>query len=470
MINQAVCLDKPETESYMNTDITEIYKQARLSRDPRFDGKIFIAVKSTGIFCRTICPARLPLEKNVTYFISREEAINAGFRPCLRCKPEFSPCFNELCRHSVLTQKAVALIQSGTMLTSSVEEIASAIFTSPRNLNKAFNKYYGVPLKTFQDMTKALFAKKLLFSSNLSIPEISEACGYSSTSGLYSLNNRFLKIPMRKSISKDTDKINQTISLKIPYLSSYNWNYFLDFQTKRLIENVEEIQGDIYRRSIKVKNITGFFEIKPGPNKFDIILSKSFLPELPTVLKKISLMFDLESNTALIEDRLKKLYPSFIVRSGLHIPGVFSPYEAGIRAICGQQISVAAATKLLNQFVSIFSRQDEYGNHLFPEPEDVTIAGLDKIRIMQSKKNTLFLFSQWCCKNNISSDINDLIKVKGIGKWTIDYIKLRALNDPDIWMGTDLGIKKVLEKHEPLNIDMASPWKSYLSIHLWSNL
>lgn len=454
----------------MNTENTEIYKQARLSRDPRFDGKFFIAVKSTGIFCRTICPARLPLEKNVTYFQSREEALNAGYRPCLRCKPEFSPCFNELCRHSVLTQQVVALIQAGTMLTSSVEEIASAVFTSPRNLNKAFNKYYGVPLKTFQDMTKALFAKKLLFSSNLSIPEISEACGYSSISGLYSLNNRFLKIPMRKILSKKTEKINQTITLKIPCISPYDWDYFLDFQKKRLIEKVENIEGNTYRRSIKINKITGFFEIKPDSNRFHITLSKSFLPELPSVLKQISVMFDLESNTTLIEDRLKSLYPSINVKSGLHIPGVFSPYEAGIRAICGQQVSVAAATTLLNQFVSVFSRQDEYGNYIFPDPHEVSISALDKLKIMQSKKNTLYLFSKWCNENDIKSDINNLINVKGIGKWTIDYIKLRAMNDPDIWMGTDLGIKKVMEKHESLDINMASPWRSYLSIHLWNNL
>lgn len=470
MINQVVCWTKAKMENFMNTEKKEIYKQARLSRDPRFDGKIFIAVKSTGIFCRTICPARLPLEKNVTYFLSREEAINAGYRPCLRCKPEFAPCFNELCRHSVLTQQVVTLIQEGTMLTSSVEEIASAVFTSPRNLNKAFNKYYGVPLKTFQDMTKALFAKKLLFSSNLSIPEISEACGYSSISGLYNLNNRFLKIPMRKILNKDMNKKNQTITLKIPCAYPYDWNYFLEFQKKRLIEKIESIQGKTYRRSIKTNEITGYFEIKPDSHKFCITLSRSFLPVLPSVLKKISSMFDLESNTTLIEDRLKSLYPSIHVKSGLHIPGVYSPYEAGIRAICGQQVSVAAATKLLNQFVSVFSRQDEYGNYMFPEPYEVSLSDLDKLKIMKSKKNTLYLFSQWCNENDIKSDINNLIDVKGIGRWTINYIKLRAMNDPDIWMGTDLGIKKVLEKHESLDINMASPWRSYLSIHLWNNL
>jgi AraC family transcriptional regulator, regulatory protein of adaptative response / DNA-3-methyladenine glycosylase II len=449
---------------------TEVFRQARISRDPRFDGKVFIAVKTTKIFCRTICPAKLPLEKNVTYYLSKEEALSAGYRPCFRCKPEFSPNFNELSRYSIFAQQAIKLIQSGEMLTSSVEDIASALFTSSRNLNKAFTKNLGIPLKQFQDMTKALFAKKLLYSSNLSIVEISEACGYSCVSGLYNLINRFLKVPVRKLLSKTKDGAKLTIDLKIPYINFYNWDFFLTFQSKRLISNIESIEGRVYRRTIEIENIKGYFEIKCEDRVFIITLSRSFLPKMAEVLRKISAMFDLNSNINFIEDRLKNLYPSIIKNKGLHIPGVFSPYEAGIRAICGQQVSVSAATNLLNQFVSIFHKKDEQANHYFPCPKEITVSGLDRMKTTQSKKNTLFAFSQWCCNYDINSHIDSLSQVKGIGPWTINYIKLRGMNASDIWMETDLGIKKALDKYELRNSDSAAPWRSYLSIHLWSNL
>lgn len=449
---------------------TDIFKQARMSRDPRFDGKVFIAVKSTKIFCRTICPAKLPLEKNVIYYLSKEEAISAGYRPCFRCKPEFSPSYNELSRYSIITQKAVELIQSGEMLTASIEEIASTLFTSSRNLNKAFTKNLGMSLKQFQNMVKALFAKKLLYSSNLSIVEISEACGYSSVSGLYNLINRFLKVPVRKLLSKSNEEVKQTIDLKIPYMHFYNWDFFLTFQSKRLINHIESIQGKVYRRTIEIENIKGYFEIKYEDNSFIVTLSRSFLPKMPEVLRKISVMFDLNSNVSFIEDKLRNLYPSVIKDKGLHIPGVFSAYEAGIRAICGQQVSVSAATNLLNQFVSIFHTEDEYANHYFPCPQEITMSGLDRMKTTQSKKDTLFAFSQWCCNHNINSHIDSLDQVKGIGPWTINYIKLRVMNASDIWMETDLGIKKALNKFELRDSDAAAPWRSYLSIHLWSNL
>lgn len=186
--------------------------------------------------------------------------------------------------------------------------------------------------------------------------------------------------------NKKDQTINQTISLKIPCSSNYDWEYFLSFQSKRLIETIEAIQGKVYKHSIRINNINGDFEIKPYSNTLVINLSKSFLPVLPYALKRISSILDVETNTDLIGTRFQKLYPYIHIKSGLHIPGVSSPYEAGIRAICSQQVSIAAAKKLLNQFVTIFSNTDFFGNHYFHHPSKMTKLGLEKMKMMQSKK------------------------------------------------------------------------------------
>ncbi|MDU8923590.1 Ada metal-binding domain-containing protein [Pasteurellaceae bacterium LIM206] len=460
----------------MKPSLIRIYQQARLSRDPRFDGKFFIAVKSTGIFCRTICPAKLPLEKNVKYFNTKEEAIAEGFRPCLRCKPEYSPTYDTVSKQSVIVSNIISKIQSGELITSSVVEISKQFFTSPRNLNKIFIKYCGVSLKKFQNINKAIFAEKLLKNSNLSINEISELCGYSYLTGFYDLLKKHIGLSPGKVKALKDKKIeksvmrNKKIHIKVPYQSNYDWDYFLNFQSKRLITSVEFINGRIYSKNIIFDGIYGKVEIYPENNIFHILLSKKFLPVLQKLLKHIYSVFDLNSNIALIEDNLSNSYPDLAIKPGLHIPGVFSPFEAGIRAICGQQVSVAAATNLLNQFVAEFAKLDEYGNTYFPLPVDVAKEKLDKLKLMNSKKNTLYLFSQWCLEHNFEKDIDELILVKGIGEWTINYIKLRAFNNSNIWMGSDLGIKKVLKDLKYFDEEKSSPWKSYLSIQLWSNL
>lgn len=260
------------------------------------------------------------------------------------------------------------------------------------------------------------------------------------------------------------------ITSRVPCEPCYNWNYFLNFQSKRLIESIENITAGHYRRTITIDNTSGWFEIYPETHSFIIKISKNFIHNLPAALQKIATIFDLQTNTRLIEDHLKKWYPFINIEQGLHIPGVPSAYEAGIRAICGQQVSVAGATRLLNQFVSLFQTVDINGQCYFPQPQNVAAGDIQQLKTMQSKKNTLFAFSQWCSNNNIEDNIDDLIALKGIGQWTINYIKLRALNHPNIWMGTDLGIKKIIGRTGAVAIEKAEPWQSYLTLHLWNNL
>lgn len=452
-----------------------LYQQARLSRDARFDGKFYIAVLTTGIFCRTTCPAKLPLEKNVLYIESRELAMAKGFRPCLRCKPEHAPTFDEVDLVSSRVTSIMKAIQSGSLLFSTVQEIADLYSTSTRNLNKSFSAKIGISLKEYQSINKAFFIKKLIADSNLSITEIANVCGYSSLSGLYSFIDKRLKIK-KFSDSTISKKIKESYSgyfnLNFPLKHAFNWNYFLAYHKARLIESIERIDGSTFFSTFTVNDLQGSFYVKIADDVAYVSISKNLTKQLPAAIAKVTSFLDLNCNTTVVERLLSEHYPLINFQAGIRIPGVLSAYEAGIRAICGQQVSISAATNLLNQFVKIFRNVDSNGVHYFPTPASITLNELQKLKTTNSKINTIYNFSQWCANNEINSlqEADDLISIKGIGKWTIDYIKLRAFNCSDVWMGTDLGIKKLMEKSGELDLRKASPWKSYLTLHCWNNL
>ncbi|MDG2916224.1 Ada metal-binding domain-containing protein [Bisgaard Taxon 10/6] len=460
----------------MIKSVNSLFRRARLARDPYYDGEFFIAVKSTGIFCRAICPAKLPMEKNVRYFAARETAISAGYRPCYRCKPELISHSRQLLMPipAVLTE-IVSDIRSGILLTQSVHDISVYYGISEDELNWMFMKNFNIPVDLFLEINRALWANNLLFNTNLSAREIVCLCGYETENMMFSAINQYFKY-MNKQVEtqielKESNNPEEYIRINIPYPYPYDWHHFLDFQYKRLIKNVEDIHGETYRRNIRFNGRQGFFQITPeSGNVFNLQFSRNFLPVMLELINHIKSMFGLDTNITQIERMLSEHFPKLYVAAGLHIPGVFSSFEAGIRAICGQQVSVTAATSLLNQFCDIFLEEDRAGNKYFPLPSNISEAGIAKMRTTNSRKSTLYAFSDWCSKNDIEKNPDDLLSIRGVGKWTVNYIKLRALHDPDVWMGGDLGIKNALTKIGDIDETTASPWRSYLSIHLWNNL
>ncbi|MCA7013619.1 helix-turn-helix domain-containing protein [Dickeya dadantii] len=454
----------------MNDTVLTIWQQARISRDPRFDGTFFVAVKSTGIFCRPICPASLPLEKNVVYYRTRTEAIQAGFRPCLRCKPEYAPRFAELDRKQLLPVRIAAAIDSGEHLLSKVEQIADVHTLSSRYLNRLFREHYGCSVKEYQNIAKIFFAKKLFQSSSLSITDIAASCGFSGLSGFYQLIDKYLKTTPKRMMLAPSDSRNKTehIRLRLPVGGRYHWDYFLAFQSRRLIDGVEWIEGATYGRRFILNGEKGSFQIRPATGGFDVTIALSRLTLLSQVLERIRNLFDLNVNIEAVEDQLRRAYPTLPIVPGIRIPGVFSPFEAALRAVCGQQVSVSAATTLLNQLVSLCAIEED-GQRYFPTPDRITPEVVGQLRTMQSKKATLVNIADWFCRHDLS-EIDRLTEVKGVGRWTLDYLKLRSLNDPDIWLGGDLGIRNALRQLGEIDPQRAAPWKSYLTLHLWNTL
>jgi len=456
-----------------------ICQQARLSRDPRFDGKFFIAVKTTGIFCRTICPARLPLEKNVEYFETAHDALQAGFRPCLRCHPDSLPNSAQWDNKRYRLNKIIRLLESGEVEDKKLYQLSNELDITPRYLRKIFAEQFGLSPKKYQLHYKCALAKQLLEETLLPIGEIAYACEFSSISlfnNTFKAHFGFTPGSLRKQASSVNkhESVPQHIRLTLRYQSNYDWSAFLKFQQLRLIDGLETINGQSYQRNIIYQGVKGSFSMTPHPKEhaFYVTISLDEWRVLSAVLTNIRRMFDLDTNLSAIERLIKQKLPDFPLHSGLRIPGCWESFEAGIRAICGQQISVVAASKLVTQITQLASEPKPDGGFYFPTTEQLANFDFNPLRTTTRRKETLKLFSEYCHTNEAYNELDNWRSIKGIGSWTIDYAKLRSQGTPDIWLSSDLGIKNALEHyqqtHSAIDIEAFRPWRSYIGLQLWA--
>jgi len=445
----------------MNAD----YQQARLTRDPRFDGTFFTAVKTTKIFCRSICPANAPLEKNVEYFQLAQQAMFAGYRPCLRCRPDSAP-------HSFAWQGVNTTVQRAMRLLSehkelNIEAIAVKLGITARYFRQLFQQHLGLSPKQYQLFDKVLFAKNLLHQSSLTIEHIALASGFSSARRL---QHNFKKVTglTPQQIKQGKKKPNQLISLKLAFRPPFNWHHIREFLDLRAIEGVECVTENCYSRTFIIGTDTGWFSVSPilDEHYLQVKISLSNIEKLKAVISNIERIFDLNADTKTIQTQLLSSgVPEEKIVTGLRIPGVWDTFEAGCRAILGQQISVKAAITLLSQLTKELGEAVECRRY-FPTTKAISNSDLAFLKIPNSRKQTLLLFAQHIIHNPDLS-IDDWLSIKGIGPWTVAYAKMRGQSYPDIWLSTDLIIKKQLSR---LNIDaeLARPWRSYLTFQLWS--
>jgi len=445
----------------MNAD----YQQARLTRDPRFDGTFFTAVKTTNIFCRPICPANAPLEKNVEYFQLAQQAMFAGYRPCLRCRPDSAPHSYAWQGVNTTVHRAMRLLRQNREL--NIEEIAVKLGITARYFRHLFQQHLGLSPKQYQLFDKVLFAKQLLHQSSLPIEHIAQASGFASARRL---QHNFKKVTglTPQQIKQGKNKQQQFITLKLAFRPPFNWQHIQSFLALRAIQGVELVTESSYSRTFVIGTDKGWFRVSSIQDKHylqvDISLPK--IEKLTTVLSNIERIFDLNADTKTIQTQLLKCgVPAETLLAGLRIPGVWDTFEAGCRAILGQQISVKAAITLL----SLLSKElgDTEGDKgYFPSPKAIANSDLAFLKIPNSRRQTLLLFAQHMLSgSDLTADA--WLKIKGIGPWTVAYAKMRGQSCPDIWLDTDLIIKKQLAK---LNIDadLARPWRSYLTLQLWS--
>ena len=450
----------------------KVCQKARLSRDPRFDGKFFTAVKTTGIYCRTICPVFPPKEDNVVYIETAVECANAGYRPCLRCRPDSAPDSPAWKGVSTTLERATLLINEGALQYSSLPQLAERLGISDRYLRQLFKKHIGVSPKAYALYQQCLFAKQLLHQTQLPITQVALASGFSSIRRFNDCFKSQLNLTPTKVRSSEIKYCN-FLNLTLYYRPPFNWENMQNVLNNRAIARLEWCDKLSYGRTFNWFDSKGSFTAKHNAqiNAFDVSIELDNIRHLKPIITNIRRILDLDVDMQVVEQGVRSCFPDdFKVNEGIRLPGIWSLFEAGIRAILGQQISVGAARNLVELLVH--SLGEKMGEHqLFPTPQSLCESDLAFLKIPASRKQTLHNLANYCLEHEDNNDPDDWLILKGIGPWTIEYAKLRGLSDPDIFLGGDLGVKKAMVNLKPnVDIKKASPWRSYLTFQLWSQL
>ncbi|WP_395345620.1 DNA-3-methyladenine glycosylase 2 family protein [Ningiella sp. W23] len=473
---------------------TQQCQKARMARDPRFDGKFFILVKSTGIFCRPVCKVRAPLEKNVEYAFSAIDAMRQGFRPCLRCRPDSQPYSPPWQGVQTTAKRAAKLLTED--FSSSVGVIAERLGISSRYLHKLMLEHWYVSPKQFRVCNQIMLAKRLLHHSNMSIEQVATSAGFSSARQLqYHMKALMQLTPSQvRSASKSSqtgtektalsnnagaqhhdklrdDKLEMT-NIFLPYQGAYNWQAIRDFFSRRLIQNNEAIDNDSFTKTFNIHDhaVKVRMQHVQASSGFEVSFNQSYLSYTHLIIERVQHVLDLHANPYVIVDALKSSgLPTKFIDAGMRIPGICSQFEAGVRAILGQQVSVSAAITQLNRLVKGLNENNES----FIKPQQVVNSDLAFIKLPQARKNALKAFSEYMCTqtDSIEHDVSACLSIKGIGPWTVNYIKMRASRHTDMWLETDLIIRQKASEIEKRGLkfspDNAAPWRSYLTLGLW---
>lgn len=473
-----------------------ICERARRARDPRFDGLFFIAVTSTRIFCRTVCPVPAPKAQNVRYYDSAAAAAAAGFRPCLRCRPEAAPGSPLHRAKSDLVAGALRLIEQGALDAGSLPALAARVGVGERHLRRVFAQELGASPLEVAAMRRLLFAKQLLGETQLPMTAVAEAAGYAS---LRRFNAAFLatygRAPReirRGRAAADADAAPGTLALRLPYRAPYDFEHLLAFYARRTIPGVEVVDAEGYRRSVVIDGVPGWFSVSrsPGEDALALRVQHPASSALGAIAARARRMFDVDADPRALAAafRRSELMKPMIRRwPGQRLPGAWDGFELAVRAVLGQQVSVAAARTLASRVASTWGRPFEAGaaagvGVLFPDPQALADAPLETCGITRARAATIRGLAQALLDGRIAFRAEqpldaferDLVALPGIGAWTAQYIAMRALAQPDAFPAADLILRRAAGQGRTLSTreleTLAAewrPWRSYAVMLLW---
>lgn len=481
----------------MDLDHDACYRAVKL-RDGRFDGRFFSAVKTTGIYCRPICPARTPQSRNVTFFPTAAAAQEAGFRPCLRCRPETAPDMPAWRGTSTSVSRGLALIELGALDSGKVDQLAERLGMGERQMRRLFRQHLGASPIAVAQTRRILLAKQLIHETHLPMTEIAFASGFGS---IRRFNETFLELfgrppgELRRLGGPDVAAADQgEFSLLLRYKPPYDWPAMLRFLEQRAIAGVEWVAGSTYSRSIALDGVQGQISVQPAAGhalRASIRISK--LATLPNIIARLRRQFDLAADPLSIAAHLRTdpvLAPLLKQRPGLRVPGAWDGFELAIRAVLGQQITVAAAIRLAGRLVAAYgqplSEPGPHLTHVFPTPAALAEADLTSLGMPRSRAATLSrvaaaaiadpdLFGARC---DLDEAIGKLRSIRGVGEWTAQYIALRQLREPDAFPAADIGLMRALANdagRRPSAPELLAraqawrPWRAYAAQHLWAS-
>ena len=474
--------------------------QALSSRDPRFDGVFFVGVTSTDIYCRPICPVRTPKRANCRFFPSAVAAEKAGFRPCLRCRPELAPGLAPVDHGQRVAHLMVQHIEENLGENDvGLEKIAEKFALSSRQLRRIVQAELGVsPIELLQTR-RLLLAKQLLTETHLPVTEIAFASGFSS---LRRFNDAFLtqyRMPPTRLRRESADypaapARGVTSMLRLSYRPPYDWTATLEFLEGRLMRDVETVADGNYFRTVRIGAYQGWIRVAHRPEKrgLQIEFTHTLMPVLPALLGRLRNLFDLTARPDRIAEHLSKdlrLRASLEKNPGLRVPGAFDPFEMSVRAVLGQQITVKAATTLSGRFAEAFGEKISTPiaglSRLAPLASKVARASVDdvaRLGIISARAKTIIALAQAFHRGQLHLDpcadpetaIEEMVDLPGIGRWTAHYLAMRALRWPDAFPKEDIAVRKNLGGVSAREADALSqpwrPWRSYAVMHIWKNL
>ncbi|GAA0922856.1 DNA-3-methyladenine glycosylase 2 family protein [Nonomuraea longicatena] len=441
------------------------------SRDARFDGRFYTAVKTTRVYCRPICPARTPAARNVRFYQHAASAEAAGFRPCKRCRPELSPGDPGWDVRGDLIGRALRLIDDGSADDSGVSGLARRLHITERHLHRLFATELGVGPLAVAKTRRLLLAKQLLTETSLSVTDVAFAAGFGSV--------RQFNATMREAYGFTPSELRATargtapvegLRLRLHRREPYDVAGMFAFLAARAVPGLENVDGHSYTRLVPGGTVT----LTPQDGHFSLDVSLEDTRHLARVVARCRRLLDLDADPEAISSVLgaTSLAPLVAARPGLRVPGAFDGFELAVRAVVGQQISVAGARTLLGRIV-------ERHGPLFPTAAALAEADLTGLGLTNRRVTTLKELAARVADGRLDLDggfepgqaTAELVTIPGIGPWTAAYIGLRALRDPDAWPVGDLVLDKRMAAlgipHD--HIERWRPWRAYAALHLWSS-
>ena len=475
----------------MDLDL-QVCSRARLSRDARFDGKFFIGVLSSGVYCRPICPARTAKEENVRYYTSAAGAQEAGFRPCLRCRPECSPGTPAWVGTPNTVSRALRLIDQSGLEDGGVEVLAERLGVGSRHLRRLFLRHLGATPSAVAQTRRLHFAKKLIDETNLPMSEVALASGFGCVRRFNAgIRKGYHRTPMQlRRLARHAIQPDNQYLFRLRFRPPYDWNGILGFLAVRATPGVEVVELGRYRRSISLHGSHGYFEVSLDERSDTLAVRLQFdnPRSLFFIIERIRAMFDLTADWAAIVRGLKAdpaLRERVEADPGLRVPGCWNGFELAVRAILGQQITVKGATALAGRLVSKFGQPFSAASgltHLFPPPEVLANAKLASIGLPRARAATIQALARAVCDGQIrfegivDSDafLSRLCEIPGIGAWTAQYVAMRALREPDAFPSGDLGLLRALGLGNARELERRAeawrPWRAYAAMYLWNTV
>jgi len=472
----------------MLLDPIQCYRALR-THDSRFDGRFFVGVSTTRIYCRPVCTARTPNRENCRFFPSAAAAESGGFRPCLRCRPELAPGFATVDANRRLAQSTANLIEGGGLVDARLPDIAATLGVTDRHLRRVFQEEFGVSPIEYAQTQRLLLAKRLLTDTDMAVLDVAMASGFASLrrfNALFRTRYRMTPAELRRKVPARAP--GDRLAFDLAYRPPYDWEAMLAFLERRAVTGVEAVEKRAYVRTIRIGKSHGWISVAPSKRKsaLRVTVSASLAGVIPQLLARVKHLFDLACHP---DEIAAVLGPLAERHPGLRLPGAVDGFEVAVRAILGQQVTVRAASTIAGRFATAFGEPVETPfaalRTLFPTPAAIAAlepADVARHGIIAARARAIVALAREVAAGRlrlepsapVEATLAALEALPGVGPWTAQYIAMRALAWPDAFPHPDVAVIKAMKKASPRHALAHSetwrPWRAYAVLHLWKSL